>query len=259
MPFDADAAATTIHSCWEGGSKLHVLPDKQQPESLAAGYAVQAAMARGRPVAGWKIAATSAAGQQHIGVSAPLAGRIFADRLVRDDATVSMRNNGMAAAECEFVFMLGKSLQPRAVPYTREEVMDAVASLHPGLELPDSRFTDFSAAGAPSLVADNACAHWMVLGEPTSASWRDADLAAHATQLLIDDKTATSGHGRDALGDPRDALCWLVNAQMDAGIVLEAGQFVTTGVTGAPTPVAAGQRITSDLGTFGQVTVSLTA
>ena len=131
-----------------------------------------------------------------------------------------MRNNGMAAAECEFVFMLGKSLQPRAVPYTREEVMDAVASLHPGLELPDSRFTDFSAAGAPSLVADNACAHWMVLGEPTSASWRDADLAAHTSFWST---TKRQPQATVAMPDPRDAQ--LAGECADGWERTEAGQF----------------------------------
>ena len=133
---------------------------------------------------------------------------------MRDDATVSMRNNGMAAAECEFVFMLGKSLQPRAVPYTREEVMDAVAAPSRP-RVAGFALHRFLGCRAP-LVADNACAHWMVLGEPTSASWRDADLAAHAAQLLIDDKTATSGHGRVRWGIHATPYCWLVNAQMDA-------------------------------------------
>ncbi len=57
--------------------------------------------------------------------------------------------------------------------------MDTVASLHPAIEVPDSRFADFTRAGAAQLVADNACAHQFVLGPPTEAEWRGLDLAAH--------------------------------------------------------------------------------
>ena len=48
-----------------------------------------------------------------------------------------MFGNKMAAAECEFVFKLKSDLAPRK-PYSRDEVLNAVESLHPGLELPDS-------------------------------------------------------------------------------------------------------------------------
>ena len=257
--FDATKAAATIVSHWRAGTKLHELVLGQRPRSIAEGYAAQQQLANGRDVVGWKIAATSKAGQQHIGVDGPLAGRIFADRLLLPDGQASMRGNAMAAAECEFVFVLGEDIPPRDRPYDRATVMAAVASLHPGLELPDSRYEDFLAAGAAALVADNACAHWMVLGDSCSKPWRDVDLAGHPTRLLINGAVATSGYGRDALGDPRDALCWLANAQVDIGISLRAGQFVTTGVTGAPTPIRAGDEIIADLGEFGQVCVRLTA
>ncbi len=45
------------------------------------------------------------------------------------------------------------------------DVMAAVDSLHPAIELPDSRNLDFARVGAPQLIADNACAGWFILGE----------------------------------------------------------------------------------------------
>ena len=122
-----------------------------------------------------------------------------------------MFGNKMAAAECEFVFKLKSDLAPRKLPYSRDEVLNAVESLHPGLELPDSRFADFAAAGGPQLAADNACTHWMVIGEPTDADWRSVDLSQHKTYLRVDGVIATQGTGADVLGDPRDALTWLAN------------------------------------------------
>ena len=70
----------------------------------------------------------------------------------------------MRVAEAEFAFRMGVDLPPRPQPYSVDEVLAAVATLHPAIEVPDSRFDDFTIVGAPQLIADNACAHLFVLG-----------------------------------------------------------------------------------------------
>ena len=57
-----------------------------------------------------------------------------------------------------------------------QQVLDAVGTLHPAIEIPDSGFSDFVTAGAAQIIADNACAHLFVLGAPAPANWRALDL-----------------------------------------------------------------------------------
>ena len=163
----------------------------------------------------------------------------------------------MRVAEAEFAFRLGADLPPGERPYQQDEVMAAVAALHPAIELPDSRFTDFAAAGGVQLAADNACAHLFVLGPETQTDWRGIDLAAHPVALHINGKPASRGRGGDALGDPRAALTWLANCEAVKPDGLRAGQVVTTGVCGQPTPVQPGDRVLADFGPLGQVDVTL--
>ena len=84
-------------------------------ETRAEGYAIQARLeARdGRPQSGWKIAATSAAGQAHIGLDGPIAGRVLAGRSCRPARRVPLGANAMRVAEPEFVFRLAADLPPR--------------------------------------------------------------------------------------------------------------------------------------------------
>jgi 2-keto-4-pentenoate hydratase len=51
------------------------------PSSREAAYAVQAQLEglSPHPLFGWKIAATSTAGQQHIGIDGPIAGRLLTE------------------------------------------------------------------------------------------------------------------------------------------------------------------------------------
>lgn len=106
--------------------------------------------------------------------------------------------------------------------------MAAVAALHLGIEVPDSRYRDFTAVGAPQLIADNACADQFVLGPTVTVPWRDHDLAAHAVQGRTD-RVTHDGCGANVLGDPRIALTWLANELSRHDIALSEGQIVTTG------------------------------
>src|SRR5579872_802552 len=250
------AAAKSLHECWREGTKLERLDPSLRPQDRAEGYAIQAALANhsAEKLFGWKIAATSEAGQRHINVKAPLAGRIFAETVIADGGTASMKGNAMRVGEPEFAFRFARDLPPRAAPFSVAEVLDAVASLHPAIEIPDSRFADFVSAGEAQLIADNACAHLFVLGEASTADWRARDLVEERPRITMRGQLHI-GHGKNVLGDPRVALAWLANELRNLGITLRAGEVVTTGTCHPPLPIASGDRMEADFGVLGKVSV----
>lgn len=82
---EAMNAAALIVEHWQGGTKMDALPEPFRPAPRSDGYAIQTHLERlsGRPLFGWKIAATSESGQRHIGVDGPLAGQLLAERVLR--------------------------------------------------------------------------------------------------------------------------------------------------------------------------------
>lgn len=250
------AAAKTLNDHWHAGTKLESLDASIRPQDRRDGYAIQAALAKhssGKPF-GWKIAATSEAGQKHINVSGPLAGRILAETVIADGGTASMKGNEMRVGEAEFAFRFAHDLPPRANSYSVMEVLDAVGTLHPAIEIPDSRFTSFVIAGEAQLIADNACAHLFVLGEATSADWRARDLIEERPLVTLRGEQHI-GHGKNVLGDPRAALAWCVNELRSLGITLREGEVVTTGTCCTPIPIRAGDFLAADFGVLGKVSV----
>ena len=244
---------------WQRRTRIEQLPAGCRPADRAAGYSAQKEIVRvsGQPIVGWKIAATSAAGQKHIGVDGPLAGPLLANRVLADGASVPLHGNIMMVAEAEFAFTFAASLPRRANPYTQDEVLAAVASLHPAIEVPDSRYNDFAKVGAPQLIADAACADWFVLGAPTTADWRARNLVSHAVAVYRNGDKVATGSGANVLGDPRVALTWLVNELRTYSDGIATGQFVTTGTCVIPVPVQRGDAIRVDFGDFGVVHVQL--
>jgi 2-keto-4-pentenoate hydratase len=249
------SASDLLYARWIAGEVIDELPAAFRPLTRADGYAIQAGLeTRLGPLYGWKIAATSKAGQAHIGVDGPLAGRIFASRVLPDGGAVPPGANRMAVAEVEFAFRMGRDLISRATHYEVEEVLAAVASLHAGIEIPDSRYTDFVRVGAPQLIADNACAHYFLAAESTGVDWRKIDLAAHPVEGRVKGRYARDGVGSNALGDPRVALAWLVNELSGLGLTLHAGQTVTTGTCVTPLEIEPGDEVSADLGPLGVAT-----
>ncbi|MBR0783551.1 2-keto-4-pentenoate hydratase [Bradyrhizobium iriomotense] len=249
-------ASRLLFQHWRDGTKLDALEARLRPQSRTEGYAIQAGLetlSRGK-LFGWKIAATSVSGQKHINVTGPLVGRIMSDTVIADGGTASMKGNAMRVGEPEFAFRMGRDLPPRATPYTVDEVLAAVGSFHPAIEIPDSRFTDFASAGEAQLIADNACAHRFVLGAATSADWRAMDLVEERPQITLRGKRYV-GHGKNVLGDPRVALTWLANELRGLDITLRAGEVVTTGTCHPPLPIQAGDHIAADFGVLGKVSV----
>jgi 2-keto-4-pentenoate hydratase len=255
---DIQAAAAILWQHWQQSTRLDELPAHCRPGTRAEGYAIQAEVAKlsGQGAFGWKIAATSKAGQQHIRVDGPIAGRLLSGRLVEARARIALAGNNMNVAEAEFAFRMDRSLPKRAQEYSVAEVLDAVGSLHPAIEVPDSRYEDFTRVGAAQLIADLACACWVIVGPATRRDWRTIDLAQHGVAAYRNGALAGQGAGANVLGDPRAALAWIANELCAYGEGLRAGEVVITGTCLTPVSVSAGDRVNMDFGAFGGLEVA---
>ncbi len=258
-PAQIEQSAAAI---WQATTNAHAiagLPSGAVPQNRAEGYAVQQALARfsGQQPYGWKIAATSSAGQKHIGVDGPLGGRLFINRVLPMSMPISLKGNGMKVGEAEFAFRMAADLPARGKLYGVDEVMTNVGALYPAIEIPDSRFIDFAKVGGASLIADNACAHEFVLGDEVTIDWRSLDLSQHRVKVSCDLEPNCEGIGANALGDPRIALTWLANELNTYGLMLRAGETVTTGTCVVPFSLQAGKRYTADFGVLGALSLSI--
>ena len=227
------------------------------PQTRAQGYEAQAAFgeATGQASMGWKIAATSQAGQQHINVSGPLAGRLLASRCQPAGASLKLGTNRMRVMEPEFAFRIGSDIRAQgSQPLTIDQVMKQVKDLHLAIEVPDSRFAHFVQAGEALLLADFACAHQMLLGEAVAFDWRGLDLSQHAVQVRNHGELKATGSGANVLGDPRIALTWLANELIAHGMYLREGETVITGTCVVPVVLHEGDAIEADFGVLGQIT-----
>jgi 2-keto-4-pentenoate hydratase len=255
----AAQAAELLWRLWAGGQTVEALPERMRPRTVSDGWVIQRELdALAGAAAGWKIAATSAAGQAHIGADGPLAGRLYRRCIRVSGCELNAASLTMRVAEAEFAFRIAHDLPAGRQPPSRSEVLDAVGALAPAIEVPDSRFDDLLAAGLPSMMADGLCCGFLVLGEDV-AGWVPERLAQHQVRMWRNGLVVARGRGRDVLGDPIDALTWLARHLHEQGHSLRAGDIVTTGACTPANPVANGDDLVADFGALGEVRVRFVA
>lgn len=242
------------------GRQQSGLDPRLVPPDKAAAYRVAQMVAEelGWEIAGWKIAAMNEEMQKALRTDSPIYGRVFAPMVKASPISVAHATLCSPIPEVEYQARMGVDLPPRAKPYTEEEVTEAVASLHPGLELAECRFIhDEAFPPLSAILADGAGSGTIIYGPPIE-DWQRSETTSQEVVLHCNGKPRRKGTAAAALGHPMLPLAWLANELSRTGIGLKAGQMISTGtLTGmlAPKP---GETCVADFGPFGTVTLTLT-
>jgi 2-keto-4-pentenoate hydratase len=131
MSFDPAAAARFIAEAHRTRAPYQNLPEAMAPKTVDDAYAAQEALRElwtpiYGPVGGLKIATTTKVMQALMGIDHPCGGAIYAKRIHASPATIRLADHMHVVMECELAVRVGRTFEPRATPYTREEVRAAI-------------------------------------------------------------------------------------------------------------------------------------
>ena len=229
---------------------------EERPKTEAEAYEVQWRAIRhsGRRILGWKIGATNAPVQKKMGTSGPICGPLQEGFVFPSPWAAPLFESNYCHMETEIVLRLGKDLPAREEPYTPEEVVEAVDTVHPGFELVGSRIVGgVPKSHAMTLIPDFAGQMAFTYG-PAVSDWRGLDLAAESARILVNGELKGEGAGVLALGHPMNVLAWLATTL--SGIEdakLESGHFVSTGTLTGLVSIAPGDECVGQFDHLGEV------
>jgi 2-keto-4-pentenoate hydratase len=233
-----------------GGTPVHELPADCRPHSDADAYQIQDEVIRqlGEVIGGWKVGAASAS---IAAFCAPICLRMIRPT----PASYGAHELRLIGIEAELAFRLGRNLPARAAAYSRDEVT-AAASLHPAIEVVDSRYADPRSLDRASILADNFSNGGLVFG-PAIPDWQSRDLGITRITVTEDGEPfAESGSG--VVRDPIGALVDFANLMNGRGGV-KAGTIVTTGSWTGMVFTRRAAHILADFGPLGRVEVAFPA
>ena len=235
------------------------LPAELAPRDAGEAYAIQSEFVGMRAallgqVTGYKIALTTPAMRAMVGLNDSIAGDMLEKTILRGNSHVRASDYGRLIVEFEIAFEMAEDLPAIGAPYDRASVSRAVAAAMPAIELADDRSADYAKlpGSALMLIADNAWNEGAVLGEPVS-QWQGIDLAALQGVATINGANVGTGHGRDVMGHPLDALAWLANHLAARGLGLWRGDVVITGSLVTSKFPKAGDLVRFEAGELGAV------
>jgi len=243
-PDQIERAASALVAARKG-SAIATLPVDAIPQSETDAYQVQDAVIAklGEKIGGWKT------GVLPTGV---FVAPIFASAVHTSPAVLPASGLKIIGIECEIGFLFHRALPPRPQPYTRDEML-AAATLHPTIEVVDSRFQDFRALDRLIVLADNVSNGGLVYGAAASG-WEGMDLAHPPIEVTADGKHFADCTGLRA-GNPIDLCLGAVNHVNNRGGIT-AGTVITTGTHTGMVFTEPGVKIAADFGKLGRVEVS---
>lgn len=230
----SDRIARHLQQAHANRARFENLAGDNALTTIEEAYQVQLALSRlwekgeKGAIAGYKIALTSQAIRDLVGVDDPCVGAIFASTSHPSPASIRLANFVRLGLEFELAFRMGKDV-PEGRDYDGESITPYVDTAMPAFELIEDRNADYSNLDAASLVADNAWSGGMVLGTP-SAAWRNMDLTTAPVSLSYNGESETAVTGA-AMGNPLVSLAYLATVLAAQGRSLKAGDVVMSGST----------------------------
>lgn len=215
------------------------LPPELQPGNLAEAYAIQHEVAAGfGAIGGWKTE-TRGEGEPILCAALPISalrasGACFA-------ATTEQKVRIVLAVQ------LIASLARLNAPFTRNEAIAAIGTVHPAAEILAPRVADGDANALVS-VADSLGAGPLVIGR-SIATWRSFDPTKLTVTLAIDDRPRRY-EGRAEYDIP-NLLAWLGASGAAWADGLYVGHVVTLGLGIAPITVGPKAKVRVAIGSLG--------
>lgn len=220
--------------------------DSLVPRSIEDAYAIQDEVAQHLgPIGGWKVGAETPQ-------SEPFCAPIHTSTIFEDGATLPPDLCFHRGVEAEIAYRFAHAMPPRAQEWTREEVLDAIGTIHPAIELLDTRFAKPGSQHKFLHTADQQSHGALIVG-PGVAEWRKFTPVTERVVLTINNQVVADHVGGNSAGDPLRMLVWLANHASRRKIGIAAGSIVTTGSTTGTIFVGHNTEVVADFPEIGSV------
>jgi len=226
-----EAAKLLLHARRDPAHLLAALPEHLTPHDMEAALAIQAAAAEHVSIGGWKVGKLSPT--EYFCAPMPAHG-IHA-------SGANLGHGRLRGIEAEVAFHIGHGLPPRDHAYSRAEVMAAMVSAHPAIEVLESAFADPDLVARLPNVADSML-HGGFIHGPGVTDWHGLDFPNITVTQSIAGLPDLQRTGNPA-GDMVTLVEWLANVGSVWAGGLKHGQWVTCGSWTGKTPAPAGAAV----------------
>lgn len=220
--FDVKLATNLFCEARKAGHRLESLPSSAMPETLEEAGLIQDEVARSTgPVRAWKVGAASPS-------ALPTRAPIHAETLFINPEHIPASMFSYIGAEAEIAYKFARDLNAQAGDLTLDDVLGAVESVHPAIEIVDTRFTVWDSQPKLAHMADQGNHGALIIGA-SIPDWREMKPQVQRVTLEINGEVVADKIDGNTAGNPEALLLWLANGGAASLGGIKAGHYVTTG------------------------------
>lgn len=247
--FDANICARLLYEARKAKKHINTLPALAVPRTEEEAALVQDAVAglTGRVVA-WKVGAATPQ-------TTPFRAPIHAQTLFINPGHIPADMFSYIGVEAEIAYKFSKDLEFDKGALTLDEVLAAVESVHPAIEIVDTRFSSLDSQPPLAHRADQGSHGALIIGDPI-AGWRSMNPQQQRVILELNGGVVSDKIDANTAGNPENLLVWLANKGAVSLGGIKAGQYVTTGSCSGTIMAKAPVRIKATF--FGRGTLDMT-
>ena len=234
LPDSDDMISRALVDARTTATPLSAFPGSM-PETMTQAYAIQLASIARWPdtVAGWKVGLLPAPAQERYSAER-LAGPIFRSQIhdvaAGSSTAMPIYIGGFAAVEAEFIFRLGKTVEPFDRQWTDDELAELVAGLHIGAEIASSPMAEINNLGPTVIASDFGNNAGLLLG-PEIPDWRSIRPEDLPARTIVDGEVVGEASAAAIKGGPIGALRFIVDLSAERGLEMPAGTLISTGAS----------------------------
>ena len=190
-------------------------------------------------ITGHKVALTTKAARQHLGVHEPCYGHILSARVYPNDAEVPIGDLAAPHIEAETAFVLRHDLRGPGI--TPMDVMRATLGILPALELVDLKVQG-DGIQATDVIIHNALHGGLIAGSRL-IPLESLDLQYEGVTVEHNGQLHGSGTGFEVMGHPVNPIVWLANKLAEFDDCLRAGETIISGSMVTPVAIKPGDYV----------------
>jgi 2-keto-4-pentenoate hydratase len=232
---------------WQAKRPGKALPITNLADAACARDKIVAALERSQGrVVGYKAGLTAKAVQERFKADGPVSGTMLEAMILPDGATVPAAYGARPVWEADMLLVVKDAGINAAT--TPEAALRHISGMRAFVELPDLALAPTETLDGTQLLAINVAARLGVAGPevPLQADADTVGLLASARIVATDASGATLAEstGAATLGNPLNAVIWLVQDLAKAGRTLKAGDLISVHSFTPLTPPKPGQDVT---------------
>lgn len=184
----------------------------------------------GKPVAAWKLGATTAATRETFSTDAIYFGAIFDDEVWFAGQGAAHTPPPVFRAEAEIALRLASDVTPDEAAFIAANAPSTALfdAWSPALEAPYSSIGNIPEVGLPALLADRCAAGALFLGA-ARGDVRDLSIDSEIAILIGGNVVASARGSKALLMSPIEAARGFIAVAGRQGIALSRGQWISTG------------------------------